>query len=99
MKLETAKRLKAAGYPQDGKSGYYQGVGLGPSLGKNDSYYTPSTDELLEALGERFLSLNKNVYGQWWAYGLFPDDVNSPMYFKGDSPAEALASLWMAVNE
>lgn len=93
MNYELAKELKDAGFPQGGK-----GLWLLPPdnlVGRRvDRVYAPTLEELLEACGERFTSLDQlykskaeNTYEQVWL-------ANS--IERGSTPAEAVARLWLA---
>jgi hypothetical protein len=91
MDYELAKSLMDAGFPQIGK-----GSLIGP-LDKlvwrsGDRVYVPTLEELIEACGENFGSLDKKHYG-WLAYA--PYDQS---YFAKTS-VEAVAHLWLALHK
>jgi hypothetical protein len=91
MDYELAKSLMDAGFPQIGK-----GSLIGP-LHKlvwrcGDRVYVPTLEELIEACGENFGSLDKKHYG-WLAYA--PYDQS---YFAKTS-VEAVAHLWLALHK
>lgn len=107
MNYDLAKQLKDARFPQvaddEGtlrKGGDY----LFPDLFKLSNSqkefeaavaYAPTLSELIEACGDRFFSL-RNEEG-WLAKGF-----KAPGYsvaLMGSTPEEAVAKLWLALNE
>lgn len=111
MIYELAKELKDAGFPQ--KSGFHASNakncncntrGLATSC---HLAYLPTLSELIEACGEGFESLVRADYEdigvEWEAY---PTDkaykgdciAGCCGYETGDTPEEAVARLWLALN-
>ena len=91
MDYELAKSLMDAGFPQTGKGS------LIGSLNKlvwrsNDRVYVPTLEELIEACGENFCSLEKQHDG-WLAY------ANCDQRCFAETPAEAVARLWLALQK
>lgn len=106
MDYQLAKELKDAGFPQrpaNGNEPYpqYTGYGTGfvyPAEGDNPEVYVATLEELIEACGEDFGSLNKigNVWDAEPITGLSPDGVGA---LSGNSPTEAVARLWLELNK
>jgi hypothetical protein len=101
MNYELAKELKDAGFPQEGK-----GARIAPPdkivARREDFAYVPALEELIEACGKNFMRLETVAANGWWeAHGRFWNTDGS-LYFRdpslGDTPAEAVAHLWLAVN-
>lgn len=100
---ELAKRLKDAGFPQHPFSAFC------PCGAKtmNDPHH-PTTDELIEALGEDFSYLarvvdnrediNSRKLLQWNAHGDDPENVRKVITLSGSTPREALANLYLATR-
>ena len=90
MDYELAKSLMDAGFPQTGK-----GSLIGP-LDKlvwrsGDRVYVPTLEELIEACGKNFCSLDKQ-YDGWLA------SANYDQSCVAQNPAEAVARLWLALQ-
>jgi serine/threonine protein kinase HipA of HipAB toxin-antitoxin module len=94
MTYELAKQLKDAGFPlrKPGQERvYFEIVEEGKSAG---IFIYPTLSELIEACGDRFYHLRKSV--KWFAAAMFdPTDVRE---LWGDTPEEAVAKLWLALN-
>lgn len=88
MKYELAKELKDAGFP-------LARYGYDPE-GAVAGQIVPTLSELIEACGEDFLKLTKDVTG-WLAYG--EDEPLEPLETVGPTPEEAVARLWLALNK
>ena len=102
MNYELAKELKDAGFPQDGKEGLYvdfegkvefEGDPKNPKI--EDLFYCPTLSELIEACGDKFIQLEKSL--NWWAIG--EDEPLEPQQYEGNTPEEAVARLWLALNK
>ena len=90
MDYELAKSLMDAGFPQIGK-----GSSIG-SLEKlvwriSDRVYVPTLEELIDACGENFGSLDKRHDG-WLAR------ANEDQRCFAGTPAEAVARLWLTLK-
>lgn len=105
---ETAKKLKDAGFPQKHSSidSNPCHCGVLPQRFHVD-IHIPNLEELLEELvvmcGGGFSSLSrpmtsddKTTYGKWLALGIVDGKEARTL---GDTPREAVASLWLALNE
>ena len=96
MDYELAKELKDAGFPQAGK-----GKWIGPPDAlrwrSGNRVYVPTLSELIEACGDQFISLTKDVTG-WFALG-DPRNDYSRQETVGLTPEEAVARLWLALNK
>ena len=104
---ELAKKLKDAGFPQEGF-----GSGICPkpedeSLSyeerNNLCAYTPTLSELIEACGDCFINIQKDKDG-FYCQGVYEDDDERydsiPYVSTGAStPEEAVANLWLRLNE
>ena len=91
MDYDLAESLMDAGFPQIGKGSW---IG---SLDKlvwrsSDRVYVPTLEELIDACGENFGSLNKQNDG-WLAY------ANCDQSCFAETPAEAVARLWLALQK
>ena len=113
MKIELAQELKKAGYPQDLNSFYLMArpdktpsVIYGMPTGKEKSripegtvfYAYPMLSDLIAACGNGFEALSKRSEVQWLAMSRLelPDKSQGRL---GDSPEEAVARLWLALNK
>ncbi len=96
MNLDLAKRLKEAGFPQKKYKPWIDDDGN--VVTPTSTIYIPTTDELLEALGERFTDLIQEADRTWLASAI----VRTAPFCrdgKGNSPIEALAELYVAISE
>jgi len=87
MTYELAKQLKDAAFPQQGN---------GSTFGSpNEVVYLPTLSELIEACGDQFYCVEKNLKEAplWTATG-WDDDFGV-----GQTPEEAVAKLWLALNQ
>lgn len=66
--------------------------------GRYDWFRIPTTDELIEALGDKFGRLEAPWAGcpAWVASR--HKSFSKPIYARGDTPKEALAHLWLLTN-
>lgn len=103
MNEELAEKLKRAGFPQTDEPYICGHCGDG---GPIEIRY-PTLSELIEACGDRFHvlqflirghSVNGKIMNPWNA---FPKPIPSEIVFRGDgsTPEEAVANLWIALNE
>lgn len=86
MNYELAKELKDAGFESKHSS-------EDAKYPDKDGYVPPNLSELIEACGERFGELYR--FPQSWSaeeYG------NSGVEGNGSTPEEAVARLWLALN-
>jgi hypothetical protein len=105
MNYELAKQLKDAGFPfnlctpEDN---------AGKAFVDNGYFYKwPTLSELIAACGKDFHELHHCQYGfadsknwRWTAYPHTHDQHTfNAMQFKGQTPEEAVADLWLALNE
>jgi hypothetical protein len=110
MNYELAKELKEAGFPQGdpfvSKGEYTSSTGMRGRLGLElDEYkakhpdclifYCPTLEELIEACGDTFGTLEKTSIGIYGAY------KKNDMMTNGvaATPTEAVARLWLALNK
>jgi hypothetical protein len=108
MTYELAKQLKDAGFPQV-KSVDTVPDRYGPDgtmhMWEHDArefvdyqygYKIPNLSELIVACGDNFASLQKKV-GGYSAFGF--GDEDSMQYGYSATPEEAVAKLWLALNQ
>lgn len=91
MDYELAKKLMDAGFPQIGKGRF---IGSPNKLvwRTDDRVYVPTLEELIEACGTKFASLDKQRDG-WLA------SANYDQSCVAETPAEAVACLWLALQK
>ena len=91
MDYDLAESLMDAGFPQIGK-----GSLIGPMKKlvwrSGDRVYVPTLEELIEACGMNFGSLDKQHDG-WLA------SANCDQTYFAETPAEAVARLWLALQQ
>ena len=104
MNYELVKKLKDAGFPHTCntycRDGYYGDEVCCSSehTMERDKICVPTLSELIEACGEKFMGLVKFEKG-FKASG-FDKKSDHPVHVKdGDTPEEAVATLWLALNE
>ena len=108
MKYELAKKLKDVGFPQSViyyeecyingvKCNYGNDQGL-ESERDGELVMIPTLSELIGACGEHFESLSRDGFGIWYCYYHlgFQEESLTDDY---DTPEEAVANLWLALNE
>lgn len=106
--LDTAKKLKAAGFPQYKISFYWAEVSGFPGMSlayyefcrssaARPLYAAPTSQELADQLpmGEHSLKLSRPADSRWVAYC---DTATGP-YETADTMSEALAYLWLRFNQ
>ena len=91
MDYELAKCLMDAGFPQIGKGRL---IGSPSKLvwRSSDRVYVPTLEELIEACGNNFGSLDKQ-HGGWLACANYDQSCFA------ESPAEAVARLWLTLQK
>jgi hypothetical protein len=96
MKYDLAKELMDAGFPQGGNGTWkYQPDAI--VARHADRAYAPTIEELMEAFGVRMYSLVKKQHGFVAFSTSDAEDVMDMQ--RGDTPDEALARLWLALNK
>ena len=109
MEYELAKELRDAGFKGSGgwikrdKDGEWKPYNncemdrLTFSTDAGHDYETsvPTLSELIKACGKGFQEL-KRGYKHFWAWGYINNEYKS---FKGKTPEEAVARLWLALNK
>ena len=106
---ELARELKEKGYPQEGTLDKF----IGGETSVFDRAYAPTTDDLLEQLGDEFYSLKRELKthsdtsrGRGGYAGQMVTEETiwyassaNHIYIKhGNSPVEALTRLWIALE-
>jgi hypothetical protein len=92
--FQLAKQLKRAGFTKP--TGFP--IMLGPLPEAEQSW--PTLSELIEACGDKFNNLYKSPSG-WEAKGRqekYDDPISDQMICGGQTPEEAVARLWLALN-
>ena len=104
MNYELAKKLKDAGFLQNGNGMWYMDSKkytpkLPTLFNSNKSAYIPTLSELIEACGEKIESLERED-SNWlaWSNGNFESSLESEPHF-GSTPEEAVAKLWLALYQ
>lgn len=90
MNYKLAKQLKNAGFPQTGLSRKFPSNGDRPE----DQIYAPTLEELINACDKEFINLYN--FGPIWQCN-FKDGMGGEV--TGQTPVEAVAMLWLKVNE
>lgn len=98
MDYNLAKQLKDAGFPQEMKKGTYLCKTIGINIDSfaefdNTLSYSPTLSELIEACGDNFDALETLGGGKKWGARCGSEEVHA------DSPLEAVALLWVALNK
>jgi len=105
ISYELAKKLKDAGFPQDTDrcfferdhtplpgNGYVIHTGLCPRIAN------PSLSELIEACGDMFSGIVRDLFPDGSTRHWIAHDVNSPNNDSyGSTPEEAVANLYIAI--
>lgn len=97
-----ALKLKDAGFPQKSSDNDCIYITASESLVDYKIWngaYVPTLSELIEACGDRFWRIQKNMIihnGQWSAVSNNPEGAEVA---NGATPEEAVAKLWLAINE
>jgi hypothetical protein len=108
MNYELAKQLKDAGFPQNVNSNApyirpdgYRVVRMTADSDENkkDWAYLPTLEELIQACGDRFWSLERDLDPDeiWGAYPANEIGDGPPTF--GSTPTETVARLWLALNK
>lgn len=98
MKYELAKQLKEAGFPQ--RIGNWSKKLIAQNI---EPAYKPKLEELIKACGEDFMLTNE--CGQWeaWSGSLLSmvrlGESGAKYQCSGKTPREAVARLWLEINE
>jgi hypothetical protein len=92
--IETAQRLKAAGFQQPEYSSLEKWYADGAIEygGKIELYFAPDAIDILKELGEDYCL---HVNGDGWSVSIYERDLYSEVY---DSPSEACAEKWIECN-
>jgi hypothetical protein len=95
MNYELARELDEAGFPQGGAGSWAYPTDKLVTR-STDRVYVPTLEELLEACGDELIVLARGDDGNAWKAtgGAIPHEVGGV----GVGPAEAVARLWLALN-
>jgi hypothetical protein len=88
---ELAKKLKDAGFPQSELASAQQKAGY-------DYVSMPTLSTLIEACGENFGALGREP-NRWLACGYVSERGEWKNVHAGESPEEAVARLWLSINQ
>lgn len=115
MTYELAKQLKDADFPNLQKwpsgleimfptTGNYVKLGNEEFAKFNDKWwYVPTLSELIAACGDHLVGLSRMWEGKWltgWCAIYTKNPVDSfHSVIEGDTPEEAVANLWLALNK
>lgn len=96
MKYKLAKKLKEAGFPQEGKGKMgLEAWRIGEGKIHKRTAYIPTLEEIIDACGDKFHVIDRVVDKEWRAYGV----TTSPkLYFRGETPLEAVAKLYIKLK-
>lgn len=91
MNYTLAKKLKDAGFPQQGKDRHGNFI----FVDDKEGIFFPTLEELIEACGIEFGSLT--LLGEDAKYRWYADNREGVRYY-GATPLEAVANLYLALN-
>jgi len=92
MTYELCKKLKDAGFPiRNNPFSKYDVL--------EPEYIIPTLSELIEACGKDFMELTQTKFNHWNAnvFTLSKDGIH--IFGGGDTPEEAVATLWLELNK
>lgn len=100
MTYELAKKLKNAGFSQEGKGWKGRLPSFNPISLFVTTVYFPTLSELIEACGDGFFSLklvpNSREGLNWRTRST---EYKQSHEFAGQTPEEAVANLWLELNK
>lgn len=105
ISYELAKKLKETGFPQKGRILINKNNEVFDWMELKIGIICPTLSELIEACGIEFASLNYLSAPRWLAFrkSSILAGRNVPALgmegFEGQSPEEAVANLWLALNK
>lgn len=89
MDHELLRQLRDSGYPLKPYP-EWAAAKDGPMA---PEFISPTLEELIKACGDAFYRLDRTPIGTWCAFGAEMIDDGA-----GDTPTEAVARLWLALN-
>ena len=96
MNYKKALELKEAGFPQDKNGCVISPEGhIGNNFDTDEHCLVPTLDEVIEELGDKFVSL-ENTKDGWCAVG---GEVKKLEYPLGKTPLEAVSNLYIKLNK
>ena len=98
MNYELALELREAGFPGTFTGECETGCNV-PNEDLTDFAYCPTPEELIEACGERFVSLNLIIDPKGWSCEAVNKNEEITGEIFGATPTEAVARLWLAINK
>lgn len=98
MNYELAKQLKEAGWEFKLSLDPEMGIKFGPARSGAPTYSLPTLSELIEVCGEKFwLCDDRRGEEKKW-HATSTRDQKHPAHGFGSTPEEAIAHLWLALN-
>ncbi len=102
MNYELAKTLRDAGFPQaqphyEGKDAWVDEENTHCNNIFGDAIYCPTLSELIEACGDIFSSLNKDIsrrFGEFYCESTIPPGIRTG----GSTPEEAVGRLYLTLH-
>ncbi len=94
MNYELAKKLKNAGFPQKGMDCNW----ITNPEAELEEIYVPTLSELIEACGDKFYGIHRMVSGIWIAFMYDIEDSSRQVEAPGSTPEEAVALLWLELQ-
>lgn len=99
MEYELLKKLRDAGFPQTGNN-FDSEFGFMCDGPDGDTAYIPLLGELIERCGKDFHSLRAPTEGgEYWNAFALNKAENWNRSDHGKTPEEAVAKLWLAIQE
>lgn len=101
MDYQLCKKLKDAGFPQNGNGGWFP---HGDDATEEGSHcYVPTLSELIESCGEDFIELEK-ILNKWYCKGKWEKFGDGLGYYPkydvdGSTSEEAVALLWIELHK
>lgn len=111
IEFGLAKELKEAGYPQEGENYWIYALAVGgwkwlevtavewTESECSDWVVAPTLSELVDACGDRFSDLVRQDNSVWWVATAVSRPAPYLKQGEGDTPEEAVARLWIALQD
>jgi len=100
---KLAKQLKEAGFPQEDwewlKDWENKDTGHYNTWEQYSAGFIPTLSELIEACGKDFWELSQWEKDNWQVMSNINPSKNGGIITTGKSPEEAVAKLWLKLNE
>ncbi len=99
MNYNLALELKKAGFPKDFTACNGETCNMS---GEPHVFGDPTLSELIEACGDGFKTLSRNIGGQKWitnAWYILGKSTPPNTNIEGSTPEEAVSRLWLELNK